>query len=338
MLRKLYYTFHSGKNIKALYYVNSYLHLYIPAFWLHYRLPRELSKLQTRTDYDEILRRVNYYCKLTKETSFDQQEFLNHSVKLSEQKITGQKVYYFDSMRYARWFPNDLRWILLPGDIDYVPNLPSIVKSRPIAGNNACSVLMKLDKVRHFISPDDHLRFSDKKDGCIFRGHIGQSSGIHGNVKTDRYNFVRKFYGHPLCNVGGTDKDMAYPQWHSEKLTIAEQLRYKFVMSLEGNDVASNLKWVMSSNSIAVMPKPNYETWFMEGTLQPDVHYIEVKRDYSDLIEKLKYYINHQEECERIIDNAHKYVSMFRDKKREDLISLLVLKRYFNITNSWKLQ
>ena len=39
-------------------------------------------------------------------------------------------------------------------------------------------------------------------------------------------------------------------------LTIREHLDYKFIMALEGNDVASNLKWVMSSNSIAVMTRP----------------------------------------------------------------------------------
>ena len=38
------------------------------------------------------------------------------------------------------------------------------------------------------------------------------------------------------------------------------------------------------------MPKPKYETWFMEGKLKDGSHYIEVKDDYSDLEEKIKYY------------------------------------------------
>ena len=50
--------------------------------------------------------------------------------------------------------------------------------------------------------------------------------------------------------------------------------------------MSSNLKWIMSSNSIAVMPRPEFETWFMEGRLIPGVHYIEINRDYSDLDEK----------------------------------------------------
>jgi spore maturation protein CgeB len=104
-------------------------------------------------------------------------------------------------------------------------------------------------------------------------------------------------------------------------------------MSLEGNDVASNLKWIMSSNSIAVTPRLTQETWFMEGTLIPNYHYVEVKEDFSDLEERLTYYIDHPDEAEAIICHAHEYVKQFFDTKREKLISLLVLKKYFEITN-----
>ena len=100
-------------------------------------------------------------------------------------------------------------------------------------------------------------------------------------------------------------------------------------MSIEGNDVASNLKWVMSSNSIAVMPRPLFETWFMEGRLIPNYHYIEVKPDFSDLLERMDYYSAHPEEAEAIIKHAHEYVDQFRNSRRERLISLLVLKKYF---------
>ena len=113
---------------------------------------------------------------------------------------------------------------------------------------------------------------------------------------------------------------------------INEHLDYKFIMALEGIDVASNLKWVMSSNSIAVMPRPTCETWFMEGTLIPNYHYIEIKPDFSDLEERLNYYIEHVDESLEIIRHAHEYVSQFKDKRRENLISLLVLDKYFKMT------
>jgi spore maturation protein CgeB len=84
------------------------------------------------------------------------------------------------------------------------------------------------------------------------------------------------------------------------------------------------------------MTKPTCETWFMEGTLIPDFHYVEVKEDFSDLEEKLQYYIQHPEKAEEIIRNAHDFVRQFQDKKRETIISLLVLDKYFRLSGQIK--
>ena len=71
----------------------------------------------------------------------------------------------------------------------------------------------------------------------------------------------------------------------------------------------------------------------MEGCLKPNYHYIEIKPDFSDLEERLTYYIAHPEQAEAIIAHAHAYVDQFRNQRRERLISLLVLKKYFDFTN-----
>jgi spore maturation protein CgeB len=145
---------------------------------------------------------------------------------------------------------------------------------------------------------------------------------------------MNRWYGHPMVDAASTNRSEQHPEWQREKLTIGDHLDFKFIMSLEGNDVASNLKWIMSSNSIAVTPCLTQETWFMEGTLIPNYHYIEVKPDFSDLEERLTYYIEHPDEAEAIIQHAHDYISQFRDEKREKLISVLVLKKYFDIANA----
>ena len=144
---------------------------------------------------------------------------------------------------------------------------------------------------------------------------------------------MNRWMGHPMVDAASTNRSETHPEWQKPKLTIGEHLDYKFIMSLEGNDVASNLKWVMSSNSIAVSPRLTQETWFMEGTLVPNYHYIEVRDDFSDLEERMQYYIGHPDEAEAIIRHAHDYVRQFQDKQQEKLISLLVLKKYFDITN-----
>lgn len=325
--RKLYYILNSGKNSKLKYYLTSYFWIGTPHRILSLFRKAMLSKVEQRKDWAEIKRRVDYYNRLER-AAIDTSHFQSKAIRLSEQKKTKQSVYYLDSYRYAKAFPLSEKWCLQSGDVTWIPDVPSIVKSRPIEGDNANSVLLKLDRVRHFLFVKDSLTYAEKENKVIFRGLIGQFDS--NSLKQNRYDFVKKFYGNPLFNIGVIDK--SFPEWYTEKMTINEHLAYKFIMALEGNDVASNLKWIMSSNSIAVMPRPKYETWFMEGTLIPDYHYIEVKPDYSDVEEKINYYIANPDKAEAIIEHAHAYVESFRHPRRECIISLMVLSKYFEAT------
>ena len=323
------YILHSGKNSKLAYYFRSYLKLWTPRWLTRRQLPRFLRQFDERPDQEEIMRRVNYYNRLTPDSPIDRELWDAEAVRLHDQPMTGQKTYYLDAMAYARYFDPQLKWKLLHGDITYVPKLPTILKSRPLGTDTQRSVLLNLDKVRHFLFVNDRKSWREKKDMAIFRGDLGI-------LKENRNIFMRRYANgqSKLVDAASTNRWDEHPEWQQEKLTIGAHLDYKFIMSLEGNDVASNLKWVMSSNSIAVTPRLTCETWFMEGTLKPNYHYIEVKDDFSDLEERLTYYIEHPEEAEAIIEHAHAYVAQFQDQSRERLISLLVLKKYFEITDS----
>ena len=323
---KWHYLLHSGKNSNLKYYARCYLREYTPKLFSRMQLERELRKTDRRADGHHICQRADYYCKLTRDSLFDRQAWEAKAVSLRHQHITGQKTYYFDSMEYARYFDQGLRWILDAGDKPYVAPEPAIVKNRPLVSDNANSVILNLDKNRHFLFVDDKRAWRHKRDMAIFRGDLGPR-------KQNRDLFMNRWRGHAMVDAASTNRSDEHPEWQGTKLTIGEHLDYKFIMSLEGNDVASNLKWVMSSNSIAVTPRLTQETWFMEGTLIPNYHFIEVKDDFSDLEQRLTYYIEHPDEAEAIIRHAHEYVDQFRDKEREKLISLLVLKKYFEITN-----
>ncbi len=111
-----------------------------------------------------------------------------------------------------------------------------------------------------------------------------------------------------------------------------EQMRYRYVISIEGNDVATNLKWILASNSLCLMTKPAYETWFMEGRLQAGTHYVGLRDDYDDLEQAIIHYERHPDEALAIIRNANSYVAQFRDAANEQLVSLLVLYKYFVMT------
>ena len=326
--RKIYYLLHNGKNSNLKYFIRSYVREYTPKVFSQMRRDKLLAEIEKRPDRDYIHQRADYYCKLSALTAEQLEPWDKKAVCLRNQPITRQKVYYFDAMEIARYFPQDLRWILDSGDKPYVAPEPAIVKNCPIVENNDYSVILKLEKVRHFLFVDDKKPWRENRNMTIFRGDLGPR-------KENRDLFMNLFADgqSPMVDAASTNRSEQHPEWQKGKMTIGEHLDYKFIMSLEGNDVASNLKWVMSSNCIAVTPRLTQETWFMEGTLRPNYHYIEVKEDFSDLEERLQYYIDHPEEAEAIIRHAHEYIDQFRDTHRERLISLLVLKKYFDITN-----
>lgn len=318
--RDMYFKFFSGKNSKWSYFLRSYGRLAVPgALWRSLCSDFE-AEIARRADADYIRERADYYCRLSGIVALPAD-----TPHISELKIEKPKVYSLDLMRYVRCFDPQLKVRLVGGDVTFVPEAPSIVKSRPIAGNNANSVVLKLNAIRHFIYVDDKLALADKSDRAIFR------SRSRGNAI--RTLMMEKYFGHPMVDAGDVGRPGTVPeQWRTHKLTLGQQLQHKFIVALEGNDVASNLKWVMSSNSIAVMPEPRYETWFMEGRLKPDYHYIRVAPDLSDLPERLQHYLDHPDEAEAIGRNARQWVAQFRDERRETLISLLVLKKYFEHT------
>ncbi len=305
------------KRSKHLYYLSSLLHRIAPRFIYRSLLKYKLSQLKY-TDNEYILERVNYYNKLSEKFSLNK-----NSVKLKNLKKTNGTVYYFDIYKVLSYFDDNLKFAYLAGDITEIPSQPTVLKSRPIEGDNQNSILLKLNHIRHFNFVNDKKSFADKQDRVVWRGSAYQE---HRKV------IIRQYYDHPICNIGHTNDVSDLPP---AKLFMSheEQLDYKFIICPEGNDVATNLKWTMSSNSLCMMAKPKYETWFMEGKLEAGKHYVQLKDDYSDLIEKAQYYSCHPNEALEIIANAHQWVEQFKNRQREQLIELMVADKYLSLAN-----
>jgi Glycosyl transferase family 90 len=306
---------------KFTYYLKGFTRLLVPKYFFRAQLKKELEKI-SNYDSDYILFRVDYYNKLKNKSALP-----SSCQKLADFRYRKKmKTYFFDAFQYSRYFSDNLKANFLFGDITHIPEYPSIVKSRPIVGDNSNAVILKLNKIRHFNFVQDHIPFSNKKNLLIGRNKTYPPHKA-------RLQFLKLYFTHPLCDIGAINEDCLLPACKKSWMSIPKQLEYKFILCLEGNDVATNLKWVMSSNSLAVMPAPNFETWFMEGQLIPDFHYVALKEDFSDLEEKLNYYIENPNKAEAIIQNAQQYVQQFQNQQQENLISLLVLDKYFKLTN-----
>ncbi len=300
---------------RVLYYATNVGRDIAPQFLFRSRLSTILDG-HKQYDPEYLSSRVNYYNKLPRRAAAEEFGATVASISMSH------SFYYFDLKEHARYFPRSLRLNYVFGDMIHVPDLPSLVKSRPIGRENANSVLMKLDKFRHFHFPQDALAFSEKQPMAVWRGYLNNSK---------RAELVRRYHRHPSCDIGHTAAS-ATPDQRKPFMSSADQMKFKYILSVEGNDVATNLKWVMASNSLCFMTTPAYETWFMEGRLEAGKHYVCLRPDFADLDDKIRYFEEHPDEALDIIGNAHSYVRQFLDARREQLLSLLVLYKYFLAT------
>ena len=293
-------------------------HFLVPNSYYRWRLNRWLA-LANRYDRDEINRRVGYYNKLDNFFSLPSEAVPMHRI----QKSKG--TYLIDFRRIMRHFPPDVRTLSRFGDIRDVSASPSFVKTRPIDTANENSVLLRLNSIRHFRPIVDRLEFRHKKDMLVWRGKVKPNH---------RSTIFKQHFGNPMLDIGMTNErhEPELRAWRKPFMSIPEQLQHKFILSVEGNDVATNLKWIEQSNSLCLMAKPKFESWFMEGTLEAGKHYVRVRDDYADLPEKMSHYRDHPEEAETIIHNLQRHHAQFTDNTKEHLIGLLVARKYLRLS------
>ena len=300
----------------------------VASLWRAAVLPRFIRRWQRklclrgwekRTDAEEIRRRVDYY--------FPKQEPLSLGPEARElRKITlsaSHSTYWYDLMRYLRSFSGKVRIDFIDGDTWENSDHPVFGKARRLDEKRGNVALMNLDRRRHFLKVHDPVPFMEKKPRLFFRGDV--------DAKENRRRFIEKWWGNPLFDLGDTSPRSA-TEWHKPRVSIEDHFAYRYILALEGHDVASALQWICASNCIPVMPRPTVESWLMHGAMIPGVHYIEIADDFSDAAEKIGYYNNHPEEAEAIAKASKEWAQQFADKRRENIIHYLVAQRYIEDT------
>lgn len=227
------------------------------------------------------------------------------------------------------------------------PFTPLIVKSRSIGSPNA--TLLKLYQRRHWVEIDkvyhEDCHFQSKKDMAIWRG---ASTGYWGaaaitDITSQRYNLFVNWAGDRsgLLDLGMTQEcqwlyrklspgeaRMMKGYYEKPKMTREDILRYKYIISLEGNDVSSGLNWILASASVPIMPVPSAESWLMEGNLKPWIHFAPIQANTSDLLEVIEILQENPDLANSIAMNGKQYMRKFLDHDNERQLSRLVLQNF----------
>lgn len=202
-----------------------------------------------------------------------------------------------------------------------------LAKSRWIGDDKV--ILQRWNAARHW-NNFKKVRFLDtpwknKLSKVIWRG---VSTG-----KEDRMLFAKMYAQHSNKNFDIGLSKIVQGQHTSKKFvksfrSMRKQLKYKYIVCIEGNDVASGLKWILASKSVCFMKRPTKESWLREGQLIPGYHYVELNHDFSNLEEKYEWAISHEKECLDIQAHANEYMRQFENEKKQNALSKMIFRKY----------
>lgn len=253
--------------------------------------------------------------------------------------------YYQDMTRSLHYLPSLYKttFLFYPHDRVEGFSVPTLVKSRPIYDYKQ-SILFNLNYLRHFSDlykvDEIDIPYEEKKNVLIWRGSdTGYGFGnkipyrpVSRQTLVELYsNSVNENIDIGLSSVSvnkNVNEETNYQQYIKPKMKLKDLIEYKFILSVEGNDVATNLKWILYSNSVAFCPPFTINSWILEENLQPYEHYIPIHYEFHDLSEKVEWAINHPDKCKKISKQAKEYILQFMDMEKEKFILDTILEEY----------
>ena len=94
-----------------------------------------------------------------------------------------------------------------------------------------------------------------------------------------------------------------------KSVPLREFSRYRYLADVDGHTANTpRVALLLHSNSVMMKQVTDNMLWFY-GALKPNVHFIPVKQDLSDLVSQIEWAKNHENECREIIKNANQFAS-----------------------------
>uniref|UniRef100_A0A6C0KQI6 Glycosyl transferase CAP10 domain-containing protein n=1 Tax=viral metagenome TaxID=1070528 RepID=A0A6C0KQI6_9ZZZZ len=177
--------------------------------------------------------------------------------------------------------------------------------------------------------------WEDRKPTAIFRGgSTGAGTTIDTNPRLKAAYISslneRDCLGIPYLDAGITDWNLRPRKLKGEKylqtieisnlpfslvskLSPEEQCKYRYILHIEGHVCAFRLSLELSMGSTILLVESEYKLWFFH-LLKPYEHYVPVKKDLSDLMDKIKWCRENDGKCKDIAYNAKIFFEKYLNK------------------------
>lgn len=114
----------------------------------------------------------------------------------------------------------------------------------------------------------------------------------------------------------------------SKSVTRPDHLKFKYLVDVDGNSCSyERYFWLLLSNSVVLKQMTPNVQWYY-GALEPYKHFVPVKEDLSDLLEKIEWAKTHDLEAKLIAEEASQFVRDNLGPEDTALYLYLLLKEY----------
>ena len=98
-------------------------------------------------------------------------------------------------------------------------------------------------------------------------------------------------------------------------VSMHDQTSYKYIVHIDGHVAAYRLSKELSFGSVILKVDSlyDYQLWFLQW-FKPWIHYIPVKKDLSDLAERITWCKRNDSKCKSIAENARLFYEKYINK------------------------
>jgi len=193
------------------------------------------------------------------------------------------------------------------------------------------------------ITKEINTNFDSKINTAIFRGSsTGCGTVIKNNPRLKAAFLTRRLYKHPKYGIDNSYDGVLYldaritkfsskvKKHYSDeyihfvnpkklklkpasKMSINMISNYKYILSIEGNIAAFRLSLELAYNSVILLVKSDFYIWY-QPLLKPWIHYVPIKKDLSDLVDKIDWCKKNDNKCKIIASNALEFYKKYINK------------------------
>ena len=196
--------------------------------------------------------------------------------------------------------------------------------------------IIKCNCKNHFVCLEDFRNMSYgfidsliKDTKPYSNNKIGDFGFLAGNTKPIRLKFIELSKTHKMLEYYSTPK---YNKQDPTMITFTDMKKYKYLIDLPGHSYSTKIYSYLHCKRVIfrVKKETRYHDFKWENHLKPDIHYIEVNNDLSNLIEKYEYLEKNPDIYNKIVDNCYKLVS---NEITQQKLQYNFLNDLFNLAN-----